>query len=114
VQAALDNRRQGLIDNWLRAVQDVAHEHAALLAGLSGHERADLLCELNVVAQVTNVCRTTVVQDAWRRGQDLQVHGLVYGLADGLLRDLGATTRSASEIDAVREATVARLAARVS
>jgi carbonic anhydrase len=111
VLAALDGQRHGLIDNWLRHVQNVAHEHSALLAAASERERADLLCRLNVVEQVTNVCRTTVVQEAWDRGQRLEVHGLVYGLDDGLLRDLGVSTAAAHELEARRRATVARLAA---
>jgi carbonic anhydrase len=111
VQAALDGRRQGLIDNWLRHLQDVAHEHTGLLASAAEAERSDLLCRLNVVEQVTNVCRTTIVQDAWARGHELHVHGVVYGLADGVLRDLGVTTSGPDEIDTRRETTVARLAA---
>jgi carbonic anhydrase len=111
VLAALDGRRLGLIDNWLRHVQDVAHEHSDLLDATPQPERADLLCRLNVAEQVTNVCRTTIVQDAWARGQDVLVHGLVYGLDDGVLRDLGVTTGAADDIDDRREATVARLAA---
>ena len=104
-------RRHGLIDNWLRHVQDVAHEHAGLLAAVPADARADLLCRLNVVEQVTNVCRTTIVQEAWGRGARLTVHGVVYGLADGVLRDLGVSTPSAEEVDARRSAAVARLSA---
>jgi carbonic anhydrase len=111
VLAALEGRRLGLIDNWLRHLQDVAHEHAALLASVSAGARPDLLCRLNVVEQVTNVCRTTIVQEAWDRGQQLRVHGVVYGLDDGLLRDLGVSTGAADEVDARRAQTVARLAA---
>ena len=114
VRAALDGRRHGLIDNWLRHVQDVAHEHAGVLAATSAGARADLLCRLNVVEQVTNVCRTTIVQEAWDRGERLNVHGLVYGLGDGVLRDLGVTTRGPAEVDAQREASVARLTAGLS
>jgi carbonic anhydrase len=89
VQAALSNSRFGLIDNWLRHVQDVAEKHADLLASAADDVvRQNLLCELNVREQFANVCRTTVVQEAWGRGQELTVHGWVYGLADGLLRDL--------------------------
>jgi carbonic anhydrase len=91
VRAAHDDTRHGLIDNWLRHVQDVAEKHADEIAALPEERRLDRLCELNVVEQVTNVCQTTVVEDAWRRGQDLEVHGLVYRLEDGLLRDLGVT-----------------------
>ncbi|HEX8556958.1 MAG TPA: carbonate dehydratase [Pyrinomonadaceae bacterium] len=90
VQAALQGARLGLIDNWLRHVQDVAEKHAAAL-GRAGTEEARLrlLCELNVREQVANVCRATVVQEAWGRGQELSVHGWIYALEDGLLRDLG-------------------------
>ena len=89
VQAALEGRRLGLIDNWLRHVQDVMAKHDAELAAipdLAG--RVDRLCELNVMEQVSNVCQTTIVQDAWTRGQALTVHGWIYGLRDGLVRDL--------------------------
>ncbi|HEX3560663.1 MAG TPA: carbonate dehydratase [Pyrinomonadaceae bacterium] len=89
VQAALSNSRFGLIDNWLRHVQDVAEKHATALARAANDaERLHLLCELNVREQFANACRTTVVQEAWGRGQPLAVHGWVYGLDDGLLRDL--------------------------
>ena len=88
VEAALQNARHGLVDNWLRHVEDVERKHAAELAAIPEVERLDRLCELNVAEQVTNVCSTTVVEDAWKRGQDLVVHGLVYDLRDGLLRDL--------------------------
>ena len=89
VRAALNAERHGLIDNWLRHVQDVATPHAAHLAGLAGTDaRADRLCELNVLAQVQHVCETTIVQDAWERGQALTVHAVVYRLDDGILRDL--------------------------
>ena len=93
VSAALENRRVGLADNWLRHVRAVHSAHELELLGLSDHsQRVDRLCELNVIAQVTNVCQTTIVQDAWERGQQLVVHGWVYGLNDGLLRDLGTST----------------------
>ena len=94
VRAALDGSRHGLIDNWLRHVGDVGEKHAGELATLADERRYDRLCELNVVEQVDNVCRTTIVEDAWARGQDLTVHGLVYGLADGLLRDLGVSAEA--------------------
>jgi carbonic anhydrase len=93
VAAALDGASLGLIDNWLRHVQDVADEHREELDARSDPaDRADRLCELNVAAQVSNVCRTTIVRDAWRRGQELAVHGWIYRLGNGLLRDLGLTT----------------------
>lgn len=90
VQASLERRKVGLADNWLRHVRDVHHKHAlAVEAVLGPAEKLDTLCELNVVEQVLNVCQTTVVQDAWARGQKLAVHGWIYGLRDGLVNDLG-------------------------
>jgi carbonic anhydrase len=97
VKAAMDNAQLGLIDNWLRHVQDVLHEHEELLATLDEDKRLDRLCELNVIAQVLNVGRTTIVQNAWQRGQELVVHGWIYGLEDGLLRDLGVSIDSATK-----------------
>ena len=92
VKAAMDNLQFGLIDNWLRHVQDVQHENTAELARIDDEDkRLDRLCELNVVAQVLNVGRTTIVQNAWERGQELVVHGWIYDLQDGLLRDLGVS-----------------------
>jgi carbonic anhydrase len=92
VSAALRNERVGLADNWLRHVQDVHAKHEARVAQLTGPERrVDRLCELNVIEQVANVCQTTIVRDAWDRGQALTVHGWVYGLQDGLVRDLGTS-----------------------
>jgi carbonic anhydrase len=88
VQAAMENRTLGLIDNWLRHVQDVQQKHAVQLDALAPELRLARLCELNVIEQVLNVTQTTVVRGAWERGQVLTVHGLVYDLADGLLRDL--------------------------
>jgi carbonic anhydrase len=89
VRAALANASLGLIDNWLRHVQDIRDRHTTEIDE-AGDEpaRVDRLCELNVVAQVRNVCQTTIVQDAWRRAQTLTVHGWIYSLQDGLLRDL--------------------------
>jgi carbonic anhydrase len=89
VQAALRDSRLGLIDNWLRHVQDVKKKHAAQLATIMDEsKRFDRLCELNVIEQVAHVCQTTIVQDAWARGEKLAVHGWIYALSDGLLRDL--------------------------
>ena len=89
IQAAMQNLQLGLIDNWLRHVQDVMHNHAALLANINNDEfRLNRLCELNVIEQVLNASRTTIVQNAWARGQELAVHGWIYGIDDGLLRDL--------------------------
>jgi carbonic anhydrase len=89
VQAALEGARIGLADNWLRHVQDVRDRHREYINSLPNTAlQARKLCELNVVEQVTNVCLSTVVQDAWQRGQALEVHGWVYGLDDGLIKDL--------------------------
>jgi len=92
VQAAAGSASLGLIDNWLRHIQDVRDRYAGELSRLSDERaRLDRLCELNVIEQARHVCQTTVVQDAWKRGQALAVHGWIYGLRDGLLRDLDVT-----------------------
>ncbi|HEX8611056.1 MAG TPA: carbonate dehydratase [Telluria sp.] len=99
VHAAMINKRVGLADNWLRHVQDVQQKHEKYLGDvLPSRARADRLCELNVTEQVVNTAQTTVVQDAWERGQPLTVHGWVYGLHDGLLRDLGMSVSGADEL----------------
>jgi carbonic anhydrase len=98
VKAAMSNQQFGLIDNWLRHVQDVFHEHEEQLAKIDDEEeRLDRLCEWNVIEQVRNVGRTTIVQSSWQRGQELVVHGWIYGLQDGLLRDLGVSLDNADE-----------------
>jgi carbonic anhydrase len=89
VKAALERTRVGLTDLWLRHVQDVHVRHLQAVDSLAPERRHDRLCELNVIEQVANVAQTVVVQDAWRRGQRLTVHGWIYGLQDGLIRDLG-------------------------
>ena len=99
VLAALTGRRLGLIDNWLRHIQDVRHKHAALIERFPEERRHDTLCELNVIEQVLNVGQTTVVRDAWERGQPLSIHGWIYGLQDGLLRDLKMTASSVDELE---------------
>ncbi|MCB1868295.1 MAG: carbonate dehydratase [Gammaproteobacteria bacterium] len=99
VGAALQRQRVGLVDLWLRHVQDVQGKHAAMLERLPAGLRHDRLCELNVLEQVLNLCHTVVVQDAWKRGQRLTVHGWVYGLKDGLMNDLGLTVNSPEGID---------------
>jgi carbonic anhydrase len=91
VTAAMQNAQLGLIDNWLRHVQDVVQKHEEVLSTLDEEKRLDRLCELNVIEQVLSVGRTTIVQSAWQRGQELVVHGWIYGLEDGLLRDLGVS-----------------------
>ncbi|TDG15049.1 carbonate dehydratase [Seongchinamella unica] len=101
VQAAYENGDNGLVDNWLRHVKDVIHRHRAELDAIADQEaRVARLCELNVQAQVANVCSTTIVQNAWSRNQRLSVHGWIYGLRDGLLKDLGCTVSGADQIAA--------------
>jgi len=98
VGAALRGDRIGLSDNWLRHVQDVRQKHEAALRALHDvTQRAERLCELNVIEQAVNVCQTTIVRDAWERGQPLSVHGWVYGLQDGLVRDLDFTVTTPDE-----------------
>jgi carbonic anhydrase len=109
VKAAMDNLQLGLIDNWLRHVQDVMHEHEHVLAEIQDEaKRVDRLCELNVIEQVLNVGRTTIVQGAWQRGQELVVHGWIYGLEDGLLRDLGISIDNADGLAAAYRRAVGR------
>ncbi|MFN3333899.1 MAG: carbonate dehydratase [Caldilinea sp.] len=113
VNAALHNSKLGLIDNWLRHIQDVAKKHAALLTSLDDdHARFDRLCELNVIEQVRNVCQTTVVQDAWARGQSLAVHGVIYGIGDGLLQDLRMMVAKSEDLQSTYAEAVEQLAAR--
>ena len=98
VKAAMENLQFGLIDNWLRHVQDVMHAYKDELLRIADEsERLDRLCELNVIEQVKSVSRTTIVQNAWQRGQDLAVHGWIYGLQDGLLRDLGVSVAKSTD-----------------
>jgi carbonic anhydrase len=105
VRAALEGARIGLADNWLRHVQDVRDRHRDILDVIPEHGRAAALSELNVVEQVVNVAQTTVMQDAWARGQDVTLHGWVYGLQDGLLQDLHMTVSGTDSLDALyREA----------
>jgi carbonic anhydrase len=107
VQAALENRKLGLIDNWLRHVQDVMNKYEAPLSAIPDETaRHDRLCELNVIEQVVNVCQTTVVREAWDRGQPLAVHGWIYSISDGLLRDLGIDVESQEELPEVYRAAV--------
>ena len=102
VRAALRRDRLGLSDNWLRHVQDVQQKHEKCLANARGDSGAsDRLCELNVIEQVLNVCHTSIARDAWERGQELAVHGWIYGLQDGLLRDLNVTVRDFQEAPTV-------------
>ena len=112
VLSALRDQKLGLIDNWLRHVQDVQSKHHLQLAGLpSEAQRHDRLCELNVIEQVVNVSQTTVVREAWARGQALVVHGWIYKLNDGLLRDLGMCISAESELASCHAAALAQTAA---
>jgi carbonic anhydrase len=109
VLAALEQRRLGLTDNWIRHVQDVRLKHFDLIERTPEARRHDRLCELNVIEQVVNVCQTTVVHDAWARGQDVSVHGWVYTLNDGIIHDLGMTISQPGDVASVHAAAVAAL-----
>jgi carbonic anhydrase len=112
VHAAYQARPLGLIDNWLRHVQDVAGKHTALLERLPDDgTREDRLCALNVVEQVVHVARTTIVQDAWQRGQPLSLHAWIYQLSDGLITDLGLEAENQESLDSGYAAAIARLGA---
>lgn len=110
VRAALRRERVGLSDNWLRHIQDVERQHGAVVRRASDEAAAvDLLCELNVIQQVANVCETSIAREAWGRGQELTVHGWIYGLTDGLLRDLDITIDHADEVEARYASALAKL-----
>jgi carbonic anhydrase len=113
IAAAQANRTLGLIDNWLRHAQDVMHKHDALLSGLGADAQARRLCELNVIEQVANVAQTTIVQQAWERGQALAVHGWIYALTDGLLRDLGMNASGTGDLAAAYRRALAAVSAAV-
>ncbi len=100
VQAALENTRLGLIDNWLRHIQDVGRDYRLILEAADSREaRLDKLCEINVIEQVMNAGQTTVVQDAWRRGQTISIHGWIYHITDGIFRDLQVTLDSLEDLN---------------
>lgn len=102
IQAASGNKPFGLIDNWLRHIKDTIKKYAVSLDEISDEKtRTDRLCELNVIEQVHNVCHTTAVQEAWSSGQELSVHGWIYGIHNGLLKDLNITVKAQSEIDEI-------------
>ncbi len=104
VKAALENQRHGLIDNWLRHIQDTANLYAEILSQIeSDEEKLDKLCELNVIEQVVNVAETTIVQDAWERGQTLRVHGWIYDLKDGIIDDLGVHLENRVDTNELRK-----------
>ncbi len=101
VQAAMGTAPLGLIDNWLRHIKDVAKIYDNELQNLGSNEKLNRLCELNVMAQVGNICHTTIVQDAWRLGQPLAVHGWIYGIENGLIKDLGVTVTAQEEVSSL-------------
>jgi carbonic anhydrase len=110
VRAALRGDRIGLSDNWLRHVQDVRQKHGPLLSRARDERAAaDRLCELNVIEQVLNVCQTTIAREAWERGQELSVHGWIYALQDGLLRDLSMTVTADGEAPSMHDSAIAAL-----
>lgn len=110
VTAALKRKRFGLIDNWLRHIQDIQQQYSALVdqAGTI-EQQIDRLCELNVIEQVSNVCKTSIIQDAWARSASLNVHGWIYGLKDGLIRDLNVTMNEKSNLTEVHDRAVSLL-----
>jgi carbonic anhydrase len=106
VKAAFDDSRFGLVDNWLRHIQDTMHKHEPTIQGEPDYDsRLDKLCEINVIEQVANVGETTIVQDVWDRGQELYIHGWIYRIAEGIYRDMGITISSLEELDRTRAAT---------
>lgn len=99
VKAAIDDGRLGLIDNWIQHVKDVRGKHRKIINAIADdNTQHDILCELNVIEQVINVCYTTIVQDAWSRNQELSIHGWIYGIEDGILKDLDVVIDNADEI----------------
>ena len=109
VHAAMTGTRVGLVDNWLRHVHDVHQKHERYMGTVVNEQRrSERLVELNVIEQVSNVCRTTIVQDAWDRGQELTVHGWVYGIQDGKLQELGMSVSSLAELAPRVEQSLAR------
>jgi carbonic anhydrase len=109
VQAALANLRLGLVDNWLRHIHDVKQKHWDILAPITnGPSQVDRLCELNAIEQARNLCQTTVIQDAWARGQQLTIHSWIYGLTDGIIHDLGYSVHSPDLMDVEYEKAIVR------
>ena len=112
VIAAMVNNEYGLIDNWLRNIKDINYKYRADIDEIEDeHERQDYMCELNVLEQVANVCYTSIVQNAWRRGQELAVHGWIYDVKDGLLRDLDITVNALEQIPEVYRSSCQKVSA---
>ena len=104
IKAALENKQHGLVDNWLRHIKDIYRYHEAKLNAITDEQKKlNLLCELNVIEQAANVCHTTIVQNAWRLGRELAVHGWIYGIDDGILRDLNVCVTSIDEISHIHK-----------
>jgi carbonic anhydrase len=99
IKAAMEDQDHGLIDNWLGHIKDVARSHAHKLEGLAYQPKQDLLCELNIIEQVSNVCSSTIVKKAWKAGADLTVHGWVYGINDGIIKDLDTSISSTTQLE---------------
>ena len=112
VLAALHGTRIGLADNWIRHIQDVRDRHRGILENMAPEQRPDALVDLNVIEQVVNVCVSTVMVDAWAKGQKVSIHGWAYGLQDGLLKDLKMTVTSTDSIESLYREAVASVAAR--
>ena len=114
VQASLGNQRLGLIDNWLRHLQDVHRKHEVMLEGVQNKdELTNRMCELNVIEQALNVCRTSTVQEAWDRGQSLCIHGWIYDLKDGLLQDLDMAITAPEEVEPIYRQSIERIAQKI-
>ena len=113
VQAALDNARIGLADNWIRHIQDVRDRHQDALQSAVVSQRLNMLCELNVVEQVVNVCHSTVMKDAWARGRVVTVHGWIYGVHDGLLQDLLVSVSNPEQLQELYQAAISQVFSRV-
>jgi carbonic anhydrase len=112
VRAALRCDRIGLADNWLRHVQDVSEKHTACVHAVEGESaRSNVLCELNVIEQVSNVCQTTIILEAWERGQPITVHSWIYGIQDGIMRDLGMSVSARAEFEPQYRAALAAIKA---
>ena len=102
IRAAMDNQEHGLIDNWLRNIKDTYHKHQSQIDKLDNQrDRVNLLCELNVIEQVANICHTTIVQKAWKEGRQLAVHGWIYSIEDGILKDLDVCITNLEEISRI-------------
>lgn len=108
VKAALEDTRLGLIDNWLRHIQDLYYKYFDEINALPEAERLDKLCEINLIEQVVSVGETTIVQDAWLRGQDLTVHGWIFHISDGIFRDVGVTIANLDNMESLRVETLAK------